>query len=100
MSTAPVPDPDSAVRTTARFGEYYRKRPRGTRSARERGAPFNPHYPPVGGVMSDTISHPTMTPEELHRALLLEQRYEYSHRDPDSEWDIPTRVNLVKGGTK
>ncbi len=49
--------------------------------------------------MSDTISQPTMSPEELRRALLLEQRYEYSHRDADSEWDIPTRVSLVKGGT-
>lgn len=46
--------------------------------------------------MSDTVSHPTMTPEELRQALLFEQRYAYSRRDPDSEWDIPTRVSLVK----
>lgn len=50
--------------------------------------------------MSDTISQPTLTPEELERrrqGALLEQRYEYFHRDADSEWDIPNRVSLVKG---
>lgn len=46
--------------------------------------------------MSDTIPRPAMSAEELRRELIHVQRYEYSHRDPDSQWEIPTRVSLDK----